>query len=180
MAGKLSKETFLKWLAVIEKNYNNFNFDFTDTAKIKVWYEQFKHLNDKQFTELVKVYLQKKEFGPNSPASILKLIDEYEQVSDSAEEFASYLLKVNREIGFNYNYETCIEHIREIYGDKGVVVAKQYLERLKMLKHSELGIVTAQIRESYKVCRKKQSYDDLGFDEIAKLTKMRMRELKDF
>lgn len=154
----LDKKVFLKGILKLKKKYINFKLDVTDQEQLAFWHEDFQELSDDEYIALIKAYCKENEFGPRSPFSILKIIKDIKSNLNSAEEFANDLLEINRRLGFNYNKNACLEVLKENYGQIGVDVAKQYITRLETLTNAELGIITAQIRESYKIALKRQEY----------------------
>lgn len=175
----LDKKIFMVGITKLTKKYVNFKFNLTDQDQLECWYEDFSFLTDDEFKELITTYSKKNEFAPQSPASILKVLEDVKNNSSSGEEFANYLLDLNRKLGFNYNSNTCYEEIENIYGLVGVDVAKQFADRLKKITNAEIGTITAQIREAYKVASKRDSYKK-ELPNLVKLANNNIEHTKEF
>jgi hypothetical protein len=60
----LDKEVFKEQFEKILILYPNWRIDFNDAKTAKVWYEQFKHMDDVRFTQMISSYIQNEKFNP--------------------------------------------------------------------------------------------------------------------
>ena len=60
----LDKEVFKQQMEKLDRLYPRWGVDIEDSKTMKVWYEQFKDMSDKEFKEKVDDYIKNNQYNP--------------------------------------------------------------------------------------------------------------------
>lgn len=172
----MTKKEYLQFLTKLSGKFTNLDRKILEDANtISVWYDTLKHLELDEIMFCLQNY--KSVFPPTTPNAILNVIDEITNNQQSAEEFSNFLLQVNRNIGFTYNSQEALATIEEKYGKQGVETAKYFINELKNLTSDKTTTIRAQIRETYKVQKQRESVK-LPESTLARIGEMKIRSLE--
>jgi len=60
----LDKEVFKQQMEKLDRLYPRWGVDIEDSKTMKVWYEQFKDMSDKEFKNKVDDYIKNNQYNP--------------------------------------------------------------------------------------------------------------------
>jgi len=60
----LDKEVFKQQMEKLDRLYPRWGADIEDSKTMKVWYEQFKDMSDKEFKNKVDDYIKNNQYNP--------------------------------------------------------------------------------------------------------------------
>ena len=82
----MTEKSFINGMNYLKSAYINWAFDMNSQMQIRVWYDAIKQLNDEEFIGIVKEFIGKNKFPPQSPVELLdvKVSNNYELSVDEA------------------------------------------------------------------------------------------------
>jgi len=99
----ISAGLFTKGITHLKNIYANWNFDLKNKDMLSAWYDMFKNLDEETYRFIIKEYINTCEYAPQSPLSLLKLLDNYyTQKELPPNEIWNKVLGLVRSYGFKY------------------------------------------------------------------------------
>lgn len=158
----LSIELFIQVMKTLIKSYSNFNLD---REQLEIWYTHFKNCSEKEFKEMIQVFITSSIYPPLGANHIKqvyndemkKQIQSNEVNSDRGWEIVIEAIRLHG-LSYEWNVKKALDYIKEKGNDELVEVTQQYFRELENLQSNDTFLMN-NFKKSYEVMIKRKVDD---------------------